>query len=323
MDLRNKLQRQKLAKDLEKALNNIMKEQSPVKLNLQEQFMRFSKYQEQKIIKQPTQQRLHSKSDHVRFLERAQSQLDVRNEKVQQSQERLIQQRMQQELQEATFHPQISKYSQQKFKNNKIKTGEEFYQSGLQWMKDKAQNIEQMKQSQCQKQQEIVFKPIVNKISEKIVQSKQNDFYQRQSNHLVKKKSNLEKIKRDITPTFKPKINKQSQNLQSNLNKELMSVTVDMGLLEQIRNYRDRLKENKQECYTPPPQMKCQTPPLQRQVKTQVVEDDDIPSFGQQKTIKKEPKLQIQLHSPKENMTEMMYEYLQDQNEFYNTSFYE
>ena len=36
MDLRNKLQRQKLAKDLEKALNNIMKEQSPVKLNLQE-----------------------------------------------------------------------------------------------------------------------------------------------------------------------------------------------------------------------------------------------------------------------------------------------
>lgn len=33
--------------------------------------------------------------------------------------------------------------------------------------------------------------------------------------------------------------------------------------------------------------MKCQTPPLQKQV----IEDDDIPSFGQQKTIKKEPKL--------------------------------
>jgi len=59
--------------------------------------------------------------------------LENRNEKLQKSKELLIQKRLEQEIREATFQPQISKYSKDKYQN-RPKSGNDIYYTGLKWM---------------------------------------------------------------------------------------------------------------------------------------------------------------------------------------------
>ncbi|CAD8163649.1 unnamed protein product [Paramecium octaurelia] len=311
MDLRNRNTRKVLFQMLEKQLKSIMTENT-TKVRYQEQLTRFQIYEDQKKARQkqhspsPQLMRTHSQSDHIQFYERQQSQLKLKNDRLQQSKEKSIQKKLQEEIQEATFHPKILKPKSQNTQKNDL------YQQGVKWMQQKADHIDKLKESSMiQISQENLFKPIVNKVSEKIIKTtNQTDFFQRMNKNEDKKKEKIKRLKTDATPTFKPKINDRSKRVQSTLNKDILQVSVNLELMEKFRNYNQR--DLNLSCNEYSRQRNCSS------ALSQSIDIDkqtsDYPSFRNSTTIKKQPKLQIDFNSPSQNMSEMLYEALGDQN---------
>ncbi|CAK82358.1 unnamed protein product (macronuclear) [Paramecium tetraurelia] len=311
MDLRNRNTRKVLLQMLEKQLKSIMTENT-TKVRYQEQLTRFQIYEDQKKARQkqhspsPQLMRVHSQSDHIQFYERQQSQLKLKNERLQQSKEKSIQKKLYEEIQEATFHPKILKPKSQNTQKNDL------YQQGMKWMQQKADHIDKLKESSMiQISQENLFKPMVNKVSEKIIKTtNQTDFFQRMNKNEDKKKEKIKRLKTDATPTFKPKINDRSKRVQSTLNKDILQVSVNLELLEKFRNYNQR--DLNLSCHEYSRQRNCSS------ALSQSIDIDkqtsDYPSFRNSTTIKKQPKLQIDFNSPSQNMSEMLYEALGDQN---------
>ncbi|CAD8077771.1 unnamed protein product [Paramecium sonneborni] len=312
MDLRNRNTRKVLLQMLEKQLKSIMTENT-TKVKFQEQLIRFQIYEDQKRARlkqhspQPQQLiRTHSQSDHIDFYERQQSQQKLKNERLQQSKEKSIQKKLQEEIQEATFHPKILKPKNQNAQKNDL------YQQGMKWMQQKADHIDKMKESSMiQLSQENLFKPMVNKVSEKIIKTtNQTNFFQRMNKNEDKKKEKIKRLKTDATPSFKPKINDRSKKVQSTLNKDILQVSVNLELMEKIRNYNQREQNNS--CHEYSRQRNCSSA-LSQSIDFEK-QQSDYPSFRNSNTIKKQPKLQIDYNCSSENLTEMLYEALGDQN---------
>ncbi|CAD8078429.1 unnamed protein product [Paramecium sonneborni] len=314
MDLRNRNTRKVLLQMLEKQLKQIMSENT-TKVKFQEQLARFNIYEDQKRARQQQQQhspspqlmRTNSQSDHIEFYERQQSQLQLKNKRLQQSKEKSIQKKLQEEIQEATFHPKILKPKNQNTQKSDL------YQQGMKWMQQKADHIDKLKESSMiQINQENLFKPMVNKVSEKIIKTtNQTNFFQRMNKNEDKKKEKMKRLKTDATPSFKPKINDRSKRVQSTLNKDILQVSVNLELMEKIRNYNQR--EQNHSCHEYPRQRNCSS------ALSQSIDFDKLPSNSpsfrnsrNSNTIKKQPKIQIDFNSPNQNMT-MLYEALGDQ----------
>ncbi|CAD8073830.1 unnamed protein product [Paramecium primaurelia] len=310
MDLRNRNTRIVLIQMLEKQLKSIMTE-NITKVKYQEQLTRFQISEDQKKARKkqhspsPQLMRTHSQSDHIQFYERQQSQLKIKNERLYQSKEKSILKKLQEEIQEATFNPKILNFKGQNTQKNNL------YQKGIKWMQQKAEYIDKLKESSMvQISQENLFKPMVNKVSEKIIKTtNQTDFFQRMNKNEDKKKEKIKRLKTDATPSFKPKINDRSKRVQSSLNKDILSVSYNTELMEKIRNYNQR--ELNQSCHEYSKQRNCSS------VLSQSIEIDkqtnDYPSFRNSTTIKKQPKLQIDCNTPSQNKTEMLYESLGNQ----------
>ncbi|CAK76436.1 unnamed protein product (macronuclear) [Paramecium tetraurelia] len=317
MDLRNKNTRKILLQLLDKQLKSILSDNHP-KTRLQEQLIRFQggEYPKQEKQRQyspsPQLLRTHSQSEHVNHYQRQQSQLKLKNQRPQQSKERLISLQTEEQNQENTFHPKILRPQNL---NSQIKPDN--HKQGIKQMQskvfkiiqvDKTDHIDKLKESNTIKMnQETQFKPTQNKSSQKII--KQNDFFQRMSTNENRRQQKIQKLRNDATPSFKPQINNRLKKVQNCQNKDILQVSVNLGLLEKIRDYhkRDNSQSNLNLSQTDNRNRDC-TSALSQTIE---IDNSQSPSF-RNSTIKKQSLLQIDFNSPNNDFTEMLYEALGD-----------
>ncbi|CAD8055957.1 unnamed protein product [Paramecium primaurelia] len=313
MDLRNKNTRNILLQLLDKQLNTILSDNHPI-TKFQDQLIRFQGGEQQKQVKQrqyspsPKFMRTHSQSEHITFYERQQSQLKLKNQRLQQSKEKLILKKLEEQNQQNTFHPKILK---PKNMNSQVKN--DIYKSGIKWMQQKADHIDKLKESSTiQMNQENSFKPTINKISQKIIkQNNQSDFFQRMNTNETKKQQKIKQLRNDAIPSFKPQINNRLKKVQNNQNKDILQVSVNLELLEKVRDYyqRDNSQSNLNISQIDYRNRDCNS------ALSQTIEIDkqnsQSPSF-RNSTIKKQSRLQTDFNSPNNNFTEMLYEALGD-----------
>ncbi|CAD8154718.1 unnamed protein product [Paramecium octaurelia] len=310
MDLRNKNTRKILLELLDKQLKSILSDNHP-KTRFQEQLIKFQGGQHPKYEKQrqyspsPQLLRTHSQSEHVNHYQRQQSQLKLKNQRPQQSKERLISLQTEEQNQENTFHPKILRP-----KNLNSQIQPDIHKQGIKQTQSKTDHIDKLKESKTIKMnQESQFKPTQNKASQKII--KQNDFFQRMSTNENRRQQKIQKLRNDATPSFKPQINNRLKKVQNCQNKDILQVSVNLELLEKVRDYhkRDNSQSNLNLSQTDFRNRDC-TSALSQTIEVDN-QNSQSPSF-RNSTIKKQSLLQIDFNSPNNDFTEMLYEALGD-----------
>ncbi|CAD8110260.1 unnamed protein product [Paramecium sonneborni] len=123
---------------------------------------------------------------------------------IEQQKKRLDQRREMDQLEGATFHPQILN------KDQKIRTPDQFYKDNIDYKNKTEKQIQQLIK---QKEDQINKRSCSPKINKKSVQMVVQPFYDRLKDKQLEKEQNLQKIKKSITPSFSPQI--YSRNFQS------------------------------------------------------------------------------------------------------------
>ncbi|CAD8199267.1 unnamed protein product [Paramecium pentaurelia] len=123
---------------------------------------------------------------------------------IEEQKKRLDWKREMDQLDGATFHPQILN------KDQKIRTPDQFYKDNIDYKNKTEKQIQQLIK---QKEDSINNRSCSPKINKKSVQMVVQPFYDRLKDKQLEKEQNLLKIKKSITPSFSPQI--YSRNFQS------------------------------------------------------------------------------------------------------------
>ncbi|CAD8076434.1 unnamed protein product [Paramecium primaurelia] len=122
------------------------------------------------------------------------------------------------QLEGATFHPQILN------KDQKIRTPDQFYKDNIDYKNKTEKQIEQQKK---QIENKINNRSCSPKINKKSVQMVVQPFYDRLKDKQLEKEQNLLKIKQSITPSFSPQI--FSRNFQSRQTYQIVQQFVNLN----------------------------------------------------------------------------------------------
>ncbi|CAD8079363.1 unnamed protein product [Paramecium sonneborni] len=312
MDLKNKNTRKILLHLLEQQLQIILTDNYP-KTRFQNQLIKFQDGQTSKLQKSrqqslsPQIMRTHAQSEHINTCQKQQSQLKQKYNKLQQSKDKLSINKLQEEVQDYTIHSKILKS-----KNLNTQVKQDIYKPGINQINQKANHLNKLKEScTIQMNQQDSFNPAINKISQKITQkNNQTDFFQRMNTSQTKKLEKIRKLQNEATPSFRPQINNHYKKGQKNQNKDILQVSVNLELLEKVRDYH--LRENNQQNLnlSQTDYRNIQSKSVLSQTRQSDFNNSNSPSFRNSTTINKQSQFHIDFNSPNNNFTKMLQEAL-------------